>query len=721
MPHPQAPFTCPTPPPRLPLNPHDGDTVCDAFGNIFKFQAVEDAWIFYGTLKTPKTVTENNDGAVPPEIFNRIQYIKSATNNGRDLPKELKIRPHTDSYWYLFHSSDKLFRFLPESESVLRIEIDRARLFTYLVKQSKRGQKGLLGNKGDKGLPANFNPLSLLSDLCTPEPPKDECFKPESVSADGKTITFKLDVEILLDTNISLRLQKDDTSEPSIIIDVPVDGDNSKVTITIVDTALKLDQNNTKKSIKFDGRVLSGSFILEDGIWSIFCIKARQKGPIGDKGDDAPCTLKPKECVIDDDSIKFTDPIISLRRGCNDNQFLSTTSNLFQIICVDKLRIDVASPGADQLISGSIISGRLLAAEVTLDQCKDLVKHTPAIKPLDMPKLELPEWKPQSDCQNNKYYDQSSLNWVPNSNSPMYPWQISVPPRPSGQNVCDPCLPNPRPPGSVVCSTTTTIAPTPTPTSTTLSPTTTTSTPTSTTTSAPTTTTTTTSTTTTSGPTTSTTTTTLGPIQNFSLGTNGAVTPTIAGISLTTNDLLVVCYGAVGIFNPFGPSITWAGNPTLNLNHPSDLVDATFTPVGIMGIGFYLVTTPATGSIVLSGATEGCIAAVQVINLPIGTNDKTSSGIFPGAPNTAADSGLTAATVQANEYLQGLIGTGEPSDSLAGTWLNSFTDGQSVASAPGGFIEINEGFRIVSSIGAYKAAKTLTFPAHWYAQIVTFK
>src|SRR5258708_4103745 len=108
------PFTCPSVPKNLPTHSTDGTAVCDLVGNIWQFSGVKNAWIFRGTLTAPPTVTEATDGLVTPDVYNRIAFLKAATNNGMNIGDELKINPHTDVYWYLFDSSDKLIRFTPE-------------------------------------------------------------------------------------------------------------------------------------------------------------------------------------------------------------------------------------------------------------------------------------------------------------------------------------------------------------------------------------------------------------------------------------------------------------------------------------------------------------------------------------------------------------------------------------------------------------------------------
>lgn len=450
MPHVTAPFECPTPPPpKFPRNPVDGQIVCDAEGNLWEYRQHKDSWLFLGTLDAPPLVTEDNDGMVPPTIFNRISNLKTLTNNGQSIPEQLKLKPHTDAYWYLFDSSDRLIKFTPEGPSKLRIEVDRARLFSLFLGRSCRGPKGEKGDKGDKGTDA------LPGD---PEP----CFEPTSISEDGLEMKFNLTVPAPISTEISLRLADSPTATPFVTILIPPE-DPGSATIEH-DPSVPMDVTRTLDSIDYDiqSQALTGSFFRSAGAWDPnTCILARQKGPVGDKGDDGPCALVANPCETSDENLRYTKPIISMRRGCNANQILALTANLFEKICVDQLRLDVAAPGFDQLAQGSILNGRLMALHKTLEPCKDIAVFTPDPKTLPKPELELPEWRPQPNCPVAKRDEITDLNWIPRTDvapdeskwdyvdgtrRPKYPWIIMLPEKSDEDGDCDPCDPVPQPP-----------------------------------------------------------------------------------------------------------------------------------------------------------------------------------------------------------------------------------------------------------------------------------
>jgi len=96
-----------------------------------------------------------------------------------------------------------------------------------------------------------------------------------------------------------------------------------------------------------------------------------------------------------------------------------------------------------------------------------------------------------------------------------------------------------------------------------------------------------------------------------------------------------------------------------------------------------------------------------------------------GSGNSATpDSGSTATTTQASELLIGAVAQRGPVTDSAGTWSNSFSDGQRDGTSGGlaaSNATISEGYRIVEATGAYNAAKTGCTPRRWAAAIATYK
>jgi len=174
----------------LPITALGGDQVLDRFGNIWRFDSGENAWIIIGSVQIPPIVTEQADGLIDPTIFKKLQYLRSIYNPTDFDP--LKILPGLDAYWYYWRSSDKTYRFTPEAENILRIEVDRARLFQFLARIICPGPRGAKGDKGDTGRPGIPGPLEI----------------PFSPTVAGNRLDFAVFTPDPIDTPISVRLCK---------------------------------------------------------------------------------------------------------------------------------------------------------------------------------------------------------------------------------------------------------------------------------------------------------------------------------------------------------------------------------------------------------------------------------------------------------------------------------------------------------------------------------
>ena len=124
-----------------------------------------------------------------------------------------------------------------------------------------------------------------------------------------------------------------------------------------------------------------------------------------------------------------------------------------------------------------------------------------------------------------------------------------------------------------------------------------------------------------------------------------------------------------------------------------------------------------TGDIVASHASAGdlSINASSVTNLAPSALDKTKAGQGDG---TNPSSGATPITTKANELLWGVVGYASAS-AASGVWSEGFTSGgQFTFTGDTGGVE--DGYKIVSSTGAFAAAKTGTAKDGWSALIATY-
>lgn len=124
-----------------------------------------------------------------------------------------------------------------------------------------------------------------------------------------------------------------------------------------------------------------------------------------------------------------------------------------------------------------------------------------------------------------------------------------------------------------------------------------------------------------------------------------------------------------------------------------------------------------TGEVMASHVSGGDLSmnAYTVTNLAPSALDKTKAGQGNG---TNPASGATPVTAKANELLWGVMGYASNS-AASGVWSDGFTSGgQSSYSGDTGAIE--DGYKIVSSTGAYAAAKTGVTKDGWNAVIATY-
>jgi hypothetical protein len=145
--------------------------------------------------------------------------------------------------------------------------------------------------------------------------------------------------------------------------------------------------------------------------------------------------------------------------------------------------------------------------------------------------------------------------------------------------------------------------------------------------------------------------------------------------------------------------------------------------VGAQGNGFYTTlfslysAAGGTGDIVASHASGGdlTINAYAVTHLAPSALDRTSASKGTG---TSPSSGATATTSHANEFLWGAIGYAT-NHRATGTWNDGFIAGTQFTDT-GGISGVEDGYKTVSSTGAYTAAKTGVDKDAWTAVIATY-
>lgn len=182
--------------------------------------------------------------------------------------------------------------------------------------------------------------------------------------------------------------------------------------------------------------------------------------------------------------------------------------------------------------------------------------------------------------------------------------------------------------------------------------------------------------------------------------------------------LMGVVYDNAGLVDGANPDVGGAGLPwsTYALQY---------------GIGLNLMLalywfdntiTPYSGNVVMDFSTGtgfplNCAFVLsKVTNLTLGFfGDRFKTAL--GGPATDQDSGLTAATSQAREFIYGLIGTDGAGADAIGTWQAGMAAGQSAAAVG---MQIKEGFQSVNAISTYRSRVTGATSRRFRSSCVTF-
>jgi hypothetical protein len=198
-------------------------------------------------------------------------------------------------------------------------------------------------------------------------------------------------------------------------------------------------------------------------------------------------------------------------------------------------------------------------------------------------------------------------------------------------------------------------------------------------------------------------------------------TTTITSVSLTAGDVLVIGY-ATDTSSGGGSSLTWNGHDLM--------VETTLFYIGSAPANNtegYLVAwvVPASGTsdIVLTSASGKARALFATSINAVNTADKSAAN-GSTSTSTTPSSGATATTTAADEILIGLIATNGPDGDTAGSWSNSFNNGQrlgSTGNAASSNMTVSEGYLIVSATQTATAAKTGITARAWIGAVITLK
>jgi hypothetical protein len=212
-------------------------------------------------------------------------------------------------------------------------------------------------------------------------------------------------------------------------------------------------------------------------------------------------------------------------------------------------------------------------------------------------------------------------------------------------------------------------------------------------------------------------------IVRTALGTNSGKPPgnpwtALSGIAVADGASILVAMGA-----------TLGGIPTATWNGISMTLDAAVSSQTATSTYIFRLdnVTGATGNVIITqpnlATSSAAMFAIQVAGLTANSFDKTAG--VSNAGSTTPNSGATAATAVANEFLLGIISTNGPIADTVPTWGgDTATAGQRVGTT-GGSATTNEvlaeGFSIQSVIGARTSSATGITSRAWSCLITTYQ
>jgi hypothetical protein len=409
---------------KMPITGYDGEEIVDANGVTWVYNAQDDVWINSGVIAEPDIVTETEDGLVSSATYQKLDLVQQLIDQGYDFG-HFKLRGDSATpYFYFFYSADDLLKFIPESTSRLRMEVDINMLYQKLVRNCCAGPKGPVGDQGRAGRDG----LAAAN----------EVFKIPVIEENNYIV--RTGVNTPIDTPISLRIFDVGAYE---LVDIRLSINPGEITITIRDDRISIDEEKT--SLLYDGDILSGNIYFETGIELADKYKARQVGKKGIDGNDGSPFLQVVEVPFGDDSIRSQDAVISMRKG-SPNDIVYYKDAINEKMCAH----NIAILGGDLPIGG-ILDAKFAAVVMSPVSCKDICYFQlelcstatsgvtsesqancdvePDIKVKD---LELPDWTPVKSCVDRARCDQLQFDWN-KITDPDYVWKILDDPCPPEQ------------------------------------------------------------------------------------------------------------------------------------------------------------------------------------------------------------------------------------------------------------------------------------------------
>ena len=354
----------------------DGVVVIDGDGEQWQYSTKLNTWSRIGTYISVPVVTETVDGLVSPDIFSRVSAISKEVQNGLNF-NFLKIYPHTAGYYYLFQSSNHTIIFEPESANDLRIEVSRPRLLSLLSQLKCPGDRGVAGIQGVTGIAG------------TPGQPEVKY----AATMDGIALIIDATATSTIDTPISLRIFKNNSTKSSLTILQPINDDHFIVVYS--DVVLSADSflNYDRVTSNLSGRLISDGWAGNNWYY-----KANETGRKGPQGVNGSGFFEIVENNFVDDTVEAIKAVVSLRYSGLKSSVYYFADTLFLNNCVSKLALLHACVTTNITAVSKISDLSLAAVQSTTNICKNIARFQFIEKQLIAPTLEFVEWTPIEAC-----------------------------------------------------------------------------------------------------------------------------------------------------------------------------------------------------------------------------------------------------------------------------------------------------------------------------------
>jgi hypothetical protein len=408
-------------------NVADGTIVIDGDGSKWQYNSKLNIWSRIGVFDAVPVVTETSDGLMPPAVFARLNAITTQVKNGLNFDY-LKIYPHTSGYYYLFQSTNHTITFEPESESDLRIEVNRSRLLALLAQLRCPGAQGITGPQGATGINGAAG--------------ADE--HRYAAKIDSTSLIVDAIVLSTIGTPISFRLFKGNSNKSSLTILQSINGDQYTIEHADFDISSDSFLNYDRATSRLSGVLISNW----SGRWYY---KASEIGRTGMQGPDGSGFFTVVKNDLIDSTVAATKAIISLRYNSLKSNIYYYSDTLFKKSCVSKLAILRNCVLSNVSTISNISDLSFAAVQATINTCKNITRYQykeDTKIATTAPTLQFAEWTPVGACWTQHTYNQfdwesytqsSVVKWRQANSSKnvdsRYPWTIIEPQYP-GQRCC---------------------------------------------------------------------------------------------------------------------------------------------------------------------------------------------------------------------------------------------------------------------------------------------